>query len=88
VTLVLEGPFDTQEKIDAAFEAIEEHGLDDNVSEAESELRGSYTHETGIECEWSRHYESKSVSEAVLCEDSGLIHTRSWQWVCPSWNDA
>jgi hypothetical protein len=63
VTLVLEGPFDTQEKIDAAFEAIEEHGLDDSVSEAESELRGSYTHETGIDCEWSRHYESKAVAK-------------------------
>lgn len=62
VSLVLEGPFDTQEKIDAAFKAIEEHGLDDSVSEAETELRESYTHETGIECEWSRHYESKSVA--------------------------
>jgi hypothetical protein len=61
--LVLEGPFNTQEKIDAAFEAIEENGLDDYVSDAESELRGSYTHETGIECERSRHYESKSVAK-------------------------
>ncbi len=63
--LVLEGPFDTQEKIDAAFEAIEENGLDDYVSDAESEFRGSYTHETGIECESSRHYESKSVAKKI-----------------------
>jgi hypothetical protein len=56
------GPFDTQEKIDAAFDEIEEDGLDDEVSEAESELRGSYTHETGIECQSSRHYESKAVA--------------------------
>ena len=56
------GPFDTQEKIDAAFEAIEDHGLDDDVSEAESELRKSYTHETGIECVSSRHYSMSSVA--------------------------
>ena len=60
--LSLEGPFDTQEKIDAAFELIEEHYLDDEVSEAESELRGSYTHETGIQTQHSRHYESKAVA--------------------------
>ena len=62
IELSLEGPFDTQEKIDAAFELIEEHYLDDEVSEAESELRSSYTHETGIECQSSRHYESKAVA--------------------------
>lgn len=62
IELLLEGPFDTQEKIDAAFEAIEEHYLDDEVSEAESELRGSYTHETGIRTRYSRHYESKAVA--------------------------
>ena len=60
--LVLEGPFDTQEKIDAAFEAIEDHGLDDDASEAESELRNSYTHVTGIECVSSRHYSTSSVA--------------------------
>ena len=60
--LVLEGPFDTQEKISAAFEAIEDHGLDDEVSEAEAELRGSYTHETGFQGMYSRHYEYKSVA--------------------------
>ena len=60
--LVLEGPFDTQEKIDAAFEAIEDHGLDDDASDAESELRGSYTHETEIQVAYSRHYECKSVA--------------------------
>ena len=63
VALVLDGPFDTQSKIDAAFEAIEEHGLDDYVSDAESELRASYTHETCIKCECSRHYESKAVAK-------------------------
>jgi hypothetical protein len=56
------GPFDTQEKIDAAFEALEDHGLDDDASEAESELRGSYTHETGFQGKNLRHYESKSVA--------------------------
>jgi len=60
--LLLEGPFDTQEKIDAAFEAIEEHYLEDEASEAESELRGSYTHETGIQTQYSRYYESKAVA--------------------------
>jgi len=63
--LRIEGPFDTPEKIDAAFESIEEHGLDDYISDAESELRGSYTHETGIKCDWSRHYESKSVARKI-----------------------
>ena len=60
----IQGPFDTQEKIDAAFEAIEEDNLDDevSVSEAESYLRDSYTHETGIKCDCSRHYESKAVA--------------------------
>jgi len=62
IELLLEGPFDTQEKIDAAFEAIEKQYLDDKVSQAESELRGSYTHETGIGCQYSRHYESKAVA--------------------------
>ncbi len=62
IELSLEGLFDTQEKIDAAFELVEEHYLDDEVSEAESELRDSYTHETGIKCQSSRHYESKSVA--------------------------
>jgi hypothetical protein len=60
--LVLDGPFDTQEKIDAAFEVIENHGLDDVASEAESELRGSYTHVTGIECDSSRHHSASSVA--------------------------
>ena len=60
---VLDGPFDTQEKIDAAFVKLEEHDFDEVVSDAEWELRRSYTHETGIECEWSRHYESKSVAK-------------------------
>ena len=58
----LQGPFDTQEKIDAAFDEIEEDGLDDQISEAESELRGSYTHETGIQTQYSRYYESKAVA--------------------------
>jgi hypothetical protein len=62
IELPLNGPFDTQEKIDAAFEAIEEHYLEDEASEAESNLRGSYTHETGIKCQYSRYYESKAVA--------------------------
>jgi hypothetical protein len=62
IELSLEGPFDTEEKIDAAFELIEEQYLDDQISEAESELRGSYTHETGIQAQYSRHYESKAVA--------------------------
>jgi hypothetical protein len=62
IELSLEGPFDTQEKIDAAFELIEEQFLDDQISEAESELRGSYTHETGIQTQYSRYYESKAVA--------------------------
>ena len=56
------GPFDTQEKIDAAFRAIKDHGLDDEASDAESELRGSYTHVTGVECVSSRHYSASSVA--------------------------
>ena len=60
--LVLQGPFDTEEKINAAFEAIEDHGLDDEVSEAESQLRSSYTHETELACQSSRHYEAVSVA--------------------------
>ena len=62
VEFPIQGPFDKQEKIEAAFEALEEDGLDDDISEAESDLRGSYTHETGIECDYSRHYESKAVA--------------------------
>jgi hypothetical protein len=62
IEIPLSGPFDTDEKINAAFEVIEKYGLDDEISEAESNLRGSYTHETGIKCQSSRHYESKAVA--------------------------
>ena len=59
---IIKGPFDTQEKIDTAFEEIENAHLDDLVADAESELRDSYTHETDLPCEDCRHYESMSVA--------------------------
>jgi hypothetical protein len=62
LTSIIKGPFDTQEKIDAAFEAIEDAGLNDLVADAESELRDSYTHGTDLPCEHCRHYESMSVA--------------------------
>jgi hypothetical protein len=49
IELYLKGPFDTQEKIDAAFEVIEKYELHDELSEAKEDLRGSYTLETDIE---------------------------------------
>ena len=62
LTSIIKGPFDTQEKIDTAFEAIEDADLNDLVADAESELRDSYTHKTDIPCEHCRHYESMSVA--------------------------
>lgn len=54
------------ELIDAAYgEFLEE---DDNcyLLDAESEMRGSYDAETDVECQWSRHYESKSVAKKMV----------------------
>jgi hypothetical protein len=62
LTSIIKGPFDTEEKIDAAFEAIEDADFEDLVADAESELRDSYTHETDLPCEDCRHYESMSVA--------------------------
>lgn len=46
----------------AAFEEIsEDHELDELMDE----FRSSYSHETGISSDYSRHYESKSVAKEI-----------------------
>lgn len=61
----INGPFDTEEKIHEALEILEEQGFEDYVTDAESEMRDSFTHETGLGCGGSRHYESKGVAKLI-----------------------
>lgn len=51
----------TGEEIDHAWDALyEEDG--DSCADGTSEIRGSFTEETGLPCEYSRHYEAKAVA--------------------------
>jgi hypothetical protein len=54
-----EGP----EAVQAAWDDRDEY--DDAVNDATNELR-SGEEETGLPCDWSRHYESKSVAAQML----------------------
>lgn len=47
--------------IDILYEALEDGGY---IYDAKNEFRGS-GEETDIECDWSRHYESKSVARQL-----------------------
>jgi len=57
------GPFETIEQIDAMEREVDDHCCD-LLQEAKSELRCG-THETGLRCETSRHYESKTVAMQI-----------------------
>lgn len=62
----------TGDDIDASFEVLrdsEEHW------DAESEVRGGEV-ETGVKCDWSRHYESKSV--AAKLPDGSWVGWTYW----------
>ena len=57
---------DTQ-KIDDAYNSISPATahLEDEIQNSTYEFRDSFSEETNIECEWSRHYESKSVAKRL-----------------------
>jgi hypothetical protein len=59
----------TAENVDELYEAIEEPW------DARSEVRGGEV-ETGLPCDWSRHYESKSV--AAKAPDGSWIGWTHW----------
>lgn len=62
---VIRGPLDTPEKIDEAMEALEESGHVDWYGEELRNFRENYSEETGLDCEWSRHYECKAVAVEI-----------------------
>lgn len=51
-----------EKNVDEVYSSIDDSEDSDTLHEMESEFRSSYTHETGIECDYSHHYESKSVA--------------------------
>ena len=57
----------TPENIDDLWD---EHENLDSIYDATNEIRQSWDEETDIPCEWSRHYESKSVA--------AKMHDGSW----------
>jgi hypothetical protein len=59
---------------DACEEAHDYHA--DWLHEMLGEFRGSYTEETGIRCEYSRHYEAKSV--AAKLDDGRWVGWTYW----------
>ena len=60
------------EHIDADFEAFEN---EDEYWDAKSEVRGG-EFETGLDCQWSRHYESKAV--AAKLPDGSWVGWTYW----------
>ena len=60
------------ENVDDLYDELEESG---GHWDAKSELRSGSV-ETGIECEWSRHYESKSV--AAKMPDGSWVGWTYW----------
>lgn len=63
----------TAENIDEVYEEAE--GDDYGLQDARSEVRGGEV-ETGLPCEWSRHYESKSV--AARAPDGSWVGWTYW----------
>jgi len=53
-------PVVTAENVDEVFDEFDEK-YEDSVQEAKYEIREGEV-ETGLPCDWSRHYESKSVA--------------------------
>lgn len=62
----------TAENVDDLFEALSE---DWALQDAMSEIRGSGT-ETGLPCQWSRHYESQAV--AARMPDGSWVGWTYW----------
>jgi hypothetical protein len=67
-------PVVTAENIDQMYDEAEEND-DGNLQDARSEIRCSGV-ETGLGCEWSRHYESKAV--AAQAPDGSWVGWTYW----------
>lgn len=67
-------PVVTAENIDQLFDEAEEND-DGNLQDARSEIRCSGV-ETGLECDWSRHYESDAV--AAQAPDGSWVGWTYW----------
>lgn len=52
----------TEDNVDVIYEDIDSGEFSDLLCELRNEFRGSFTEETKIKCDYSRHYESKSVA--------------------------
>lgn len=63
----------TEQNIDELYEAAD--GDDYELQDARQEVRGGQV-ETGMKCEWSRHYESKAVAAQYL--DGSWIGWTYW----------
>lgn len=64
----------TAENVDAVYDQIDQDG-DGEIQDAVNEVREGEV-ETGIECDWSRHYESKSV--AAKMPDGSWVGWTYW----------
>lgn len=67
-------PSITAENVDAVYDEAESNHSN-GIGDARGEIREGQ-HETGIECEWSRHYESKSVAAQYI--DGSWIGWTYW----------
>jgi hypothetical protein len=65
----------TAENIDDEYDAASEGDLEDYLQDARNEVRSGEV-ETGLPCEWSRHYESKSV--AAQTPDGAWVGWTYW----------
>lgn len=55
----------TGEKVDEVFDSLSEEDEYGNLQDATEEIRSGYDEETDISCEFSRHYEAKSVARKM-----------------------
>lgn len=67
-------PVVTAENVDHLYDEAEEND-DGNLQDARSEIRCSGV-ETGLECDWSRHYESNAV--AAQAPDGSWVGWTYW----------
>lgn len=65
----------TAENIDEEYDVADEGDLEDYMQDARNEVRSGEV-ETGLPCEWSRHYESKSV--AAQTPDGAWVGWTYW----------
>lgn len=55
----------TGEKVDEVFDSLGEEDDYGHLQDATEEIRSGYDEETDISCEFSRHYEAKSVARKM-----------------------